>query len=165
MALPARAHAWSYLLILSGEGNGNPLQYSCLENPMDGGAWWAAVHGVARSRTHLRDFTFPFYFHALEKEMATHSCILAWTIPGTAEPGGLPSMGSHRVGHWSNLAAVAHMVWFSGFPGVSVVKDLPARQEMQIQSLSWEDTLEKAMATHCSILAWKIPWTQEPGGL
>ena len=82
-----------------GEGNGSPLQYSCLENPMDGGAWWAAVHGVAKSRTRLSYFTFTFHFHALEKEMATHSSVLAWRIPGTAEPGGLPSMGSHRVGH------------------------------------------------------------------
>ena len=82
-----------------GEGDGTPLQYSCLENPMDGGAWWAAVHGVAKSRTRLSDFTLPFHFYALEKEMATHSSILAWRIPGTGEPGGLPSMGSHRVGH------------------------------------------------------------------
>ena len=89
-----------------GEGNGTPLQYSCLENPMDGGAWWAAVHGVARSRTRLSDFTFTFHFPALEKEMATHSSVLAWRIPGIGEPGGLPSMGSHRVGHdWSDLAA------------------------------------------------------------
>ena len=81
--------------------------YSCLENPMDGGAWWAAVHGVAKSRTRLSDFTFTFHFHALEKEMATHSSILAWRIPGTGEPSGLPSMGSHRVGHnWSDLAVV-----------------------------------------------------------
>ena len=87
-------------------GNGTPLRYSCLENPMDGGAWWAAVHGVAGSRTQLSDFTFTFHFHALEKEMATHSSVLAWRIPGTGEPGGLPSMGSHRVGHdWSDLAA------------------------------------------------------------
>ena len=76
-----------------------PLQYSCLENPMDGGAWWAAVHGVTQSWTQLSDFTFTFHFHALEKEMATHSSVLAWRIPGTGEPGGLPSMGSHRVGH------------------------------------------------------------------
>ena len=69
--------------MLFGEGNGNPLQYSCLENPMDGGAWWAAVHGVARSQTRLSDFTFTFQFHALEKEMATHSSVLAWRIPGT----------------------------------------------------------------------------------
>ena len=73
---------------------------------MDGGAWWAAVHEVARTR--LSDFTFTFHFHALEKEMATHSSVLAWTIPGTGEPDGLPSMGSHRVGHdWSDLAAAA----------------------------------------------------------
>ena len=91
-----------------GEGNGNPLQYSCLEYPMDRGAWWAAVHGVAKSWARLGDFTFTFHFHALEKEMATHSSVLAWRIPGTEEPGGLPSMGSHRVGHgWSDLAAAA----------------------------------------------------------
>ena len=82
-----------------GEGNGTPLQYSCLENTMDGGAWWAVVHGVAKSRTRLSDFTFTFHFHALEKEMATHSSVLAWRIPGTGEPGGLPSLESHRVGH------------------------------------------------------------------
>ena len=80
------------------EGNGNPLLYPCLENPMDGGAWWASVHGVTKSRKRLSDFTFTFHFHALEKEMATHSSVLAWRIPGTGEPGGLPSMGSHRVG-------------------------------------------------------------------
>ena len=91
-----------------GGGNGNPLQYSCLENPMDGGAWWAAVHGVARSWTRLSDFTLTFHFHALEKEMATYSSVLAWRIPWRGEPGGLPSMGSHRVGHdWSDLAAAA----------------------------------------------------------
>ena len=83
----------------NGEGNGTPLQYSCLENPMDRDAWWAVVHGVAKSQTRLSDFTFTFCFHALEKEMATHSSVLAWRVPGTAEPGGLPSMGSHRVGH------------------------------------------------------------------
>ena len=82
-----------------GEGDGTPLQYSCLENPMDGGAWWAAVHGVARSRTRLSNFPFISHFHALEEEMATHSSVLAWRIPGTEEPGGLPSMGSHRVKH------------------------------------------------------------------
>ena len=67
--------------IIFGEGNGTPLQYSCLENPMDGGAWWAAVHGIARSWMRLNDFTFTFHFHALEKEMATHSSVLAWRIP------------------------------------------------------------------------------------
>ena len=69
------------------------------ENPMDGGAWWAAVHGAAEGRTRLSDFTFTFHFHALEKEMATHSSVLAWRIPGMGEPGGLPSVESHRVGH------------------------------------------------------------------
>ena len=84
---------------MAGEGNGNPLQDSCLENPTARGAWWAAVHGVAGSRTQLSDFTFTFHFHALEKGMAAHSSVLAWRIPGTAEPGGLPSMRSHGVGH------------------------------------------------------------------
>ena len=79
-------------------GEGKPLQYSCLENPMDGGAWWAAVCGVARSGTRLSDFPFAFHFHTLEKEMASHSSVLAWRIPGRGEPGELPSMGSHRVG-------------------------------------------------------------------
>ena len=82
-----------------GEGNGTPFQYSCLENPMDRGVWWATLHGVAKSQTQLSSFTFTFHFHELEKEMATHSSVLAWKIPGMGEPGGLPSMGSHRVGH------------------------------------------------------------------
>ena len=94
----------SYQIIFR-EGNGTPLQYSCLENPMDGGAWKTAVHGVIEGQTWLSDFTFTFHFHALEKEMATHSSVLAWRIPGTGEPGGLPCMGSHRIGHdWSDLA-------------------------------------------------------------
>ena len=82
-----------------GKSNGTPLQYSCLENPMDRGAWKAAIHGVAEGRTRLSDFTFTFHFAALEKEMATHSSVLAWRIPRMGEPGGLPSLGSHRVGH------------------------------------------------------------------
>src|SRR5574337_2113964 len=97
--LPSVSFKWVALIQGHGEGNGTPLQYSCLENPMDRGAWKAAVHGVAEGRTQLSDFTFTFHFHALEKEMATHSSILAWRIPGTEEPGGLPSKGSHRVGH------------------------------------------------------------------
>ena len=104
-ALPQGNFHWSLASLgiirasQSQEGDGTPLQYSCLENPMDGGAWWAAVHGVAEGWTQLSNFTFTFHFHALEKEMATHSSVLAWRIPGTGEPGGLPSMGSHRVGH------------------------------------------------------------------
>ena len=107
-------HLYDMPDIICGEGNGTPLQYSCLENPMGGGAWWAAVHGVARSQTWLSDFPFTFHVHALEKEMATHSSVLAWRIPGLGEPGGLPSMGSHRVGHnWRDLAeaAAADIIW------------------------------------------------------
>ena len=96
-----------YIYIYLGEGNVTPLQYSCLEGPMDRGAWWTAVHGVARSQPqlcnfqvdNLSDFTFTFHFDASEKEMASHSSVLAWRIPGMGEPGGLPSLGSHRVGH------------------------------------------------------------------
>ena len=95
--------------LLCRRGNGNPLQYPRVENPMDGGAWQAAVHGVAKSQTRLSDFTFTFHFHALETETATHSSVPAWRIPGMAEPGGLPSMGSHRVRH--NLAAAAAAAW------------------------------------------------------
>ena len=99
------------------DGNGTPLQHSCLENPMDGGAWWAAVHGVTKSQTRLSDFTFTFHFPALEKEMATHSSVLAWRIPGMGEPGGLPSMASHRVGHdWSDLAVSAAKITNNIFP-------------------------------------------------
>ena len=86
------------LLLDSGEGDGT-LQYSCLENPMDRGTWQAAVHVVAKSQTRLRDFPFTFHFNALEKEMATHSSVLTWRIPGTGESGGQPSMGLHRIGH------------------------------------------------------------------
>ena len=128
-----------------GEGNGTPLQYSCLESPMDGGAWWAAVHGVANSRTRLSDFTSTFHFHALEKEMATHSSVPAWRIPGTGEPGGLPSMG-HRIRHdWRDLAAAGSFLRWrldsisllvrdtggsslpSGKPSVTVLRLLPHR--------------------------------------
>ena len=125
-----------YSSVCIGEGNGTPLQYSCLENPMDGGAWWAAVHGVAQSRTRLSDFTFTFHFDALEKETATHSSVLAWRIPGTREPGGLPSLGSHRVGHdWSDLAAAVatavlslykrmNTMWYSGIHKFRPYQDL-----------------------------------------
>ena len=104
------------------------------KNPMDGGAWWAAVHGVAQSRTWLSDCTFTFHLHALEKEMATHSSVLAWRIPGMGEPGGLPSMGSHRVGHdWIDLAAAVAALphgyvcysYFRKYPIYSIKKILP----------------------------------------
>ena len=98
--------------------------HSSTENPMDGGAWWTAVHGVTKSQTGLSDFTFTFHFYALEKEMATHSSVLAWRISGTGEPDGLPSMGSHRVGHdWSDLAA-AQPIFKLGLFGTCVVKSL-----------------------------------------
>ena len=118
-----------------GEGNGNPLQYSFLENPRDRGAWWATVHGVTQSQTRLSNFTFTFHFDALEKEMATHSSVLAWRIPGTGEAGGLPSIGSQRVGHdWSDLAAAAAaayhfsrfyiyaLIWYSFFSSFKTTK-------------------------------------------
>ena len=138
---------------------------------MDGGAWWAAVHGVAKSRTRLSDFTFTFHFHALEKEMATHSSVLAWRISGMGEPGGLPSTGSHRVRHdWSDLAAAAAaLVIDMKGTGASLVaqpvKNPPAKQETGGWSLGWEDPLEKEIATHSSVLAWRVPGTGEPGGL
>ena len=95
LVLPTGYSHFSHSLVSKfREGNGTPLQYSCLENPMDREAWWAAVHGVAKSWARLSDFTFTFHFHALEKEMATHSSVLAWRIPGTGEPGGLPFMRS-----------------------------------------------------------------------
>ena len=105
---------WVVFKYTVGEDNGPPLQYSRLENPMDAGAWWAAVHGVAKSRTRLSDFTFTFHFHASEKAMATHCSVLAWRIPWTGEPGGLPSIASHRVGHdWSDLPAAANIQWLA----------------------------------------------------
>ena len=178
-------------------------KYFCLENPMDGGAWLAAVHGVAKSQTQLSDFTFTFHFHALEKEMATHSSVLAWRIPGTGKPGGLPSVGLHRVGHnWSDLAAAAavlsideitqekfekrtksraHIREDMGILHQDEVPELERKYCIHIHRMWWlrrqsvclrcgrslgqEDPLEKEMATHSSTLAWKIPWTEEPGRL
>ena len=90
--LPQKTLAKVYYVFVR-EGNGTPLQYSCLENPIDGGAWKAAAHGVAEGQTRLSDFTFTFHFHALKNGMATHSSVRAWRIPGTGEPGRLPSMG------------------------------------------------------------------------
>ena len=110
---------------------------------MDGGAWKAAVHGVAEGRTRLSDFTFTFHFHALEKEMATHSSVLAWRIPGTGEPGGLPSMGLHRVGHDRSDLAAAAAAAAMGFPDSSSGKETASMQETLVQSLGVEDPLEK----------------------
>ena len=108
---------------------------------MDGGAWWAAVHGVTRSRTWLSDFTFTFHFHALEKEMATHSSVLAWRIPGMGEPGGLPSMGSHRLGHdWSDLAAAAARLVLQGASDKDEDKEQAIRlgHVKQVKSNRWQ---------------------------
>ena len=148
-------HIKLYISKVLGKGNGTPLQNSCLENPMDGGAWWAAVHGVAKSRTRLSDFPFTFHFHALEKEMVTHSSVLAWRIPGMAEPGGVLSMGSHRVGHnWNNLAAAAAAAKsYMGFSGGSDSKEFAHNAGDLDLVPGWADPLEKGMATHSSILA------------
>ena len=117
-----------------GEGKANPLQYSCLENSMDGGAWWAAVHGVAKSQTWLSDFTFTFHFHALEKETASHSSVLVWRIPGTGEPGGLPSMGLYRVGHdWSDLTAAAEREIKETIPFTIATKRILRNQFSSVQ--------------------------------
>ena len=130
-----------------GEGNGTLLQYSCLENPMDWGAWWASIYGVAKSGTGPSDFTFTFHFHALEKEMATHSSVLAWRIPGTGEPGGQPSMGLHRVGHdWSDLAAAA------------------AAAVYKCRLLWWRSSEESAcQCKRCRFSLWvgKMPWRRK----
>ena len=173
---------------------------------MDGGDWQAAVHAVAKSRTWLSDFTVTFYFHALEKEMATRSSVLAWRIPGTGEPCGLPSMGvtqsqtqlkrlssssksimpmkqNNHAGGICSVFIVPHCLHYRQFPKsgsesfsckdqrtnfwavAQRLKRLPAMQETWVRSLGREDPLEKEMATHSSILAWRIPWTEEPGGL
>ena len=95
------------------ERNGDPLQYSCLENPMDGGAWWAAVHGVAKSRTRLSDFTFTLHFHAVEKDMATHSSIFVWKIPRTEELGGLHTV--HGVSKELDMNEVTNTLTVSPF--------------------------------------------------
>ena len=121
------------------------------------------VHGVTKSRTRPSDFHFSF--HALEKEMATHSSVLAWRIPGSGEPGGLPSMGSHRVGYDRSDLATAAAELNRASLVAQMVKNLPARRETWIRSLTQEDPLEKAMATHSSVLAWRIPGMGEPGGL
>ena len=137
------------LIASLGEGNGNPLQYSCLENPMDGGAWWAAVQGVAKRQTRLSKFTFTF--HALEKEMATHSSVLAWRIPGMGEPSGLPSMGSHRVRHdWSDLAAAA-------FPPLLTVQNFRVKGKNLITALKNIFKYLKHLTNFCFIQSRVFP--------
>ena len=131
---------------------GNPLQYSCLENPMDGGAWWAAVHGVTKSWARLSDFTFIFHFHALELKMVTHSSVLAWRIPGMGEPGGLPYMGLHRVRHdWSNLAAAAHhtskFLFLSFFYERSSLAPLVGKRKQALQNTSHCHLIVKHVAS------------------
>ena len=132
-----------------------PLQYFCLENPMDGGAWQSAVHGVAKSRTRLSDFAFTFHFHALEKEMATHSSVLAQRILGTGEPRGSRLWG-HTQSDTTEMTqhSICSLV-------VQMVKNLLVMQETWVRSLGQEDPLEEEMTTHSSILVWKIPWTEE----
>ena len=121
---------------------------------MDGGTWWAAVHGVAKSRTRLSDFTFTFHFHALEKEMATHSSVLTWRIPGMGEPGGLPSMGSHRVGHdWSDLA-VAELPFDPVITLLGVyrrIENMFAKAYIQIFIAEWFLIAKKIETTQVSI--------------
>ena len=134
-------------------GQWHPLQYSSLENPMDGGAWWAAVHGVAGSRAWLSDFTFTFHFHALEKAMATHSSVLAWRIPGTGEPVGLLSMGSHRVGlkwlsdDWSDLAAAAANLLLCIF---IILISKTGIQTPHKQNIIWNPLLQCFLPSSCS---------------
>ena len=140
-----------------GEGNGTPLQYSCLENPMDGGAWKAAVHGLDAMRVGhdgAASLSFTFHFHALEREMATHSSVLAWKIPGTGEPGGLPSMGSHRVGHdWSDLAAAAaDYISFILF----LWKILCCVEWVMSGEQSFRVDISKPILTNCSTEAWPL---------
>ena len=127
-----------------GEGNGILLQYSCLENPMDRGAWWAAVHGVAKSWTRLSNFTFAFHFHALEKEMATHSSVLAWSIPGTGSLVGCRPWGCTEsdVTEATEQQQQQALIWASLV--ARMVKNLPAVQETQVQSLGGEDPLRRA---------------------
>ena len=150
-----------------GEGNGTPLQYSCLENPMDGGAWWAAVHGVAKSRTRLSDFTFTSHFHALEKEMATHSSILAWRIPGRGEPGGLPSMGSQSWTQLKRLSSSSRL--FNSFPSGTSGKE-PACQCRRHKRGKFNPCVGKipwrrAWQSTPVFLPGESPWTEVLGGL
>ena len=136
-----------FSLSWTGEGNGNPLQCSCLENPRDRGAQWAAVYGVAQSRIQL-------------KQLSSSSILVLFTL--NTDKYQTMTMFSTLTKTLSCSGAVASSVCF---PGSSTVKNLPAMQETRVQSLGWEDALEKGMATHSSIFVWRIPETEEPGGL
>ena len=132
---------------------------------MDGGAWWATVHGVAKSRRRLSDFTLTFSFHALEKEMAIHSSSLDWRIPGTAEPGGLPSMGLHKVRHdWSDLVVVVISQWTSGpdirykeIPGYITLVESNWQREAEI-NVRLETTFPLVTKANTGLLS-KLVWT------
>ena len=124
-----------YLLPSIGEGNGTPLQYSCLKNPLDGGAWKAAVHGVAEGRTQLSNFTFAFHFHALEKEMATHSSVLAWRIPGTGEPGG-PPYGSQSRTQLKRLTSTSKLCIQCSHFSVASKTNIKNRNNRELYSIS-----------------------------
>jgi len=166
-------HSFGSNYVFYGKGNGNLLQHSCLENPMDAGAWWAAVHGVTKSQTRLSDFTFIFHFHALEKEMAIHSGVLAWRIPGTVEPGGLSSMGSHRVRHdWSDLAAAAAcLLWFLFSLVVSTLKDLSVGWDCRnaplrhvfISLKKWRSEVAQSCLTLCDPTDCSLPGSSAHG--
>ena len=144
--LMRRADSLDKTVMLGGEGDGTPLQYSCLENPMDRGAWWAAVHGVAKSRTWLGNFTFTF--HALKKEMATHSSVLAWRIPWTEKPDGLQSIGLQRVRHdWNDLAR-------------SMLKAQVFRNLQCLKSLTWSKAKLKFKSRSCLTHSWESPRLQ-----
>ena len=123
---------------------------------MDGGAWWATVHGVNKSRTRLSDFTFTFHFHSLEKEMSTHFSVLAWRIPGTGEPGGLPSMWSHRVGHdWSDLAACYSSYNYPSY--ITVISFFPSVFPQKF--ISWWDFLHSSYLEFYPPLIFHVPFT------
>ena len=131
---------------------------------MDGGAWWAAIHEVAKSQTRLSRFTFTFHFHALEKGMATHSSVLAWRIPGASEPGGLPSMGLHRVGHdWSDLAAAAAAVFLLRVQGSIFFQSYSWTSEnvTYFLTLCFSVCEKKVIATKCNVVPWTEPWNRK----